>query len=99
MQNILIAGPTGNLGPHLVRELIAHGKDVYALIRPESMLKPEKINPLKEQGVYLVEGDLNDPLSLDKACSGMDAVISAVGGGQIMQQDPLCLLGTGKVRP
>ena len=89
MQHILLAGPTGNLGPYLVKELIAHNKDVYALIRPESMSNPEKVNPLKALGVNLVSGDVNDPISLDHACAGMDGVISALGGGQIMQQGAL----------
>lgn len=89
MQKILLAGPTGNLGPHLAKELVAQKKEVYALIRPESMTNPEKVNPLKELGVILVPGDVNDPASLEKACEGKDAVISALGGGQIMQQEAL----------
>lgn len=89
MQHILLAGPTGNLGPYLAKELVAHNKDVYALIRPESMSDPKKVNPLKELGVHLVKGDVNDPVSLDKACAGKDAVISALGGGQLMQQEAL----------
>jgi uncharacterized protein YbjT (DUF2867 family) len=89
MQHILLAGPTGNLGPYLVRELVTQNKDVYALIRPESMSNPQKVNPLKELGVHLVKGDVNDPVSLDKACAGKDAVISALGGGQLMQQEAL----------
>ncbi len=89
MKNILIAGATGHLGPFLVKELIDQGKNVYALIRPESMSNPEKINPLKAQGAHLVEGDINDQASLDKACQNMDVVISALGGGQLMQQTNL----------
>ena len=89
MQHILLAGPTGNLGPHLIKELVAHNKDVHALIRPESMSNPEKVNPLKALGVNLMAGDVNDPVSLDHACAGMDAVISALGGGQLMQQKAL----------
>jgi uncharacterized protein YbjT (DUF2867 family) len=89
MQNILLAGPTGNLGPHLAKELIAQNKNVFALVRPESINNPDKINPLKELGVKLVAGDVSDHASLDKACIGMDTVISALGGGQIMQQEAL----------
>ena len=89
MQNILLAGPTGNLGPHLAKEFITQNKNVFALVRPESMNNPDKVNPLRELGVEFVVGDVNDPASLDNACVGMDAVISALGGGQIMQQEAL----------
>jgi len=30
MQNILLAGPTGNLGPHLAKALKNNGKNVFA---------------------------------------------------------------------
>jgi uncharacterized protein YbjT (DUF2867 family) len=89
MQNVLLAGATGNLGPHLAKELVAHDKNVFALIHPKSMLIPEKVDPLKSLGVNLVMGDVNNPISLDAACIGMDAVISALGGGQILQQEAL----------
>lgn len=89
MQNILLAGPTGNLGPHLAKALKNNGKDVFALVRPKTMADPGKILPLKELGVHLVEGDLNDQPSLEKACKGMDAVISAVGGNEIQLQENL----------
>lgn len=89
MQHVLVVGPTGNLGPHLVKALIKREKDVYALIRPDSMADPAKVNPLREMGVHLVEGDLSNPVSLEHACAGKDAVISAAGGGQLMMQEAL----------
>lgn len=89
MQNILLAGPTGNLGPHLAKALINSHKTVFALVRPESLEDDMKTRPLKELGVHLVAGDLNDQVSLDRACKGMDAVISAVGGNQIRLQENL----------
>ena len=68
MQNILLVGATGNLGSRLVKELVKHQKDVHALIRPETMTDPKKVNPLKELGVRLVEGDLNDPVRAPAIC-------------------------------
>jgi uncharacterized protein YbjT (DUF2867 family) len=89
MKKILLAGPTGNLGPHLAKEMIAEGMEVFALVRPQTIENTGKVGPLKAMGVHLVPGDLNDPASLDSACQGMDAVVSALGGGQLMQQTDL----------
>jgi uncharacterized protein YbjT (DUF2867 family) len=86
MKKILIAGATGNLGPHLVKELTLQGHRVNALIRPETMKNDQKMCLLREAGVHIIEGDLNDPASLAKACEGQEVVISAVGAGQIMLQ-------------
>ncbi len=89
MQQVLVAGATGHLGPHLCKALMEAGKNVYALIRPETINNEEKVGPLKALGVQLVAGDLNDAASLHQACEGMDAIVSALGGGQIMQQKEL----------
>jgi uncharacterized protein YbjT (DUF2867 family) len=89
MKNILLAGPTGNLGPHLIKAFIEKNYQVYALIRPESINNPDKVAPLKALGVNLVEGDVNDKGGLEEICQGMDVVVSALGGGQLMQQESL----------
>ena len=86
MKKILIAGPTGNLGPHLVKELTQKGHQVSVLVRPETVKNEDKMRPIKEAGARIIEGDLDHPESLAKACAGQQVVISAVGGGQIMQQ-------------
>lgn len=89
MKRVLLAGATGNLGPHLAKAMVAQGMDVFALVRPQTMGNAEKVGPLKKMGVQLIPGDMNDPASLDRACEGMDAVVSALGGGQLMQQTDL----------
>ncbi|NND06065.1 MAG: NmrA family NAD(P)-binding protein [Saprospiraceae bacterium] len=89
MKKILIAGATGNLGPHLVKELVSHGHQVSAMLRPASIANLDKVNPLKKMGVHLVEGDLNNPETLYAPCQGQDVVLSAVGGEQIMMQTDL----------
>jgi uncharacterized protein YbjT (DUF2867 family) len=86
MERILIAGATGNLGPHLVKELTNQGHQVTVLLRSETLKNPEKLQPLQKAGVSIIEGDLGDYQALEKACANQDIVISAVGGGQIMQQ-------------
>lgn len=86
MKKILVVGPTGNLGPHLVKELAKNGHQVSALVRPQSAQNSAKMQPLKDAGATIIEGDLNDPESLARACKGQDVVISAAGMGEIMQQ-------------
>ncbi|MDH3247288.1 MAG: aromatic alcohol reductase [Saprospiraceae bacterium] len=89
MKKVLIVGATGNLGPHLVKALVDDGHDVSALLRPSSFNDPKKTKSLKDQGVHLIEGDLNDRSILQQVCKGKEVVISAVGGEQIMLQTSL----------
>ncbi len=91
MKKILIVGATGNLGPHLVKELVKQGHQVSALIRPVSISNSDKTSPLKQQGVRIVEGDLEDQDSLDRACAGQDVVISCAGAEQIAAQRNLAI--------
>ena len=86
MKKILIAGATGNLGPHLVKAFVNQGHQVSAIMRQSSLANPDKTNPLKDQGVALIEADLEDDQSLLTACEDQQIVISALGGGQILQQ-------------
>ena len=66
---VLVLGATGQLGSNLVRALLARGDQVRGLVRPTS-------NPLTLKGldVERVEGDLNDPESLVRACEGVRVV-------------------------
>ena len=42
--------------------------------------KQQQLDILESLGAKLVEGDLNDRLSLEKACTGVDTIVSAVSG-------------------
>lgn len=82
---ILVVGSTGFLGSDVVRRLAASGMQVRALVRASS--DPAKRAQLEASGAALVEGDLKDPASLQRACAGVDTVISTAsatlsrGGG------------------
>ncbi len=65
----LVTGATGLLGSHIVEQLVKRGRHVRALVRPGSDV--EFIKGLK---VELVEGDITDRASLDRACQGVDRV-------------------------
>ncbi len=69
---ILVVGATGQLGYTIVKKLIQTTNEVYAFHRKSSNIAPLK----KLKGLNLVEGDLIDPDSLEKAVKGMEVVIS-----------------------
>jgi NADH dehydrogenase len=71
---ILVAGATGYLGTEICRLLRERDADVRALVRRTSA--PDKVDALRALGVELVTGDLKDRRSLDRACKGVDTVIS-----------------------
>jgi len=72
---VLFVGATGDLGGRTLRELRTRGKAVRALVRPGS-----DVSGLPKEGVEVVRGDMLDPPSLDRAMSGVSAVISSAIG-------------------
>lgn len=73
-KKVLVAGATGQTGQLVVRELLAGGFEVRALVRDTA--KGRKV--LGDQ-VELAVGDVKDPASLAAAIAGTDAVVSAIG--------------------
>ena len=65
---ILITGGTGFIGRQLASDLLKKGLPVRLLVRD-----PEKARGFP--GAEIVQGDLQDPESLEKACKGVDKVI------------------------
>ena len=64
---ILVTGATGNVGRHVVSQLLASGASVRALTR-----KPGAGNlPVN---VEIVQGDLTVPESIERHLDGVDAV-------------------------
>jgi uncharacterized protein YbjT (DUF2867 family) len=66
----LVVTATGVLGGMVTRQLLAEGKPVRALVRPNSSYQQ-----LEEAGAEIAIGDLRDPESLRAACAGVDHVI------------------------
>jgi len=65
---ILITGATGQQGGAVARELLAKGAKVRAMTRhPES----PKALELKRLGAEIVQGDLDDPASVERALNGV----------------------------
>ncbi len=67
---ILIVGVTGVLGRETARQLLAAGHKVCGLTR-----NPDNAAVLQALGAEIVQGDLIDKASLERACQGVDAVL------------------------
>jgi dihydroflavonol-4-reductase len=72
--NILVTGGTGFIGRHVVRLLLRQGACVRILCRT-----PEKAGQLFGDAATVVEGDLLDPASLERACRGAQTVLNLGG--------------------
>jgi len=70
----LVVGATGLLGTEICRRLRDGGEDVRALVRKTSEVL--KVERLKSFGCEIMTGDLQDKASLDRACKGIETVIS-----------------------
>ncbi len=74
-RTVLVTGATGNQGGAVVDHLLASETafDVRGLTRDATS---ERAETLDDRGVEMVEGDLDDPDSLDAAFDGVDAVFA-----------------------
>jgi uncharacterized protein YbjT (DUF2867 family) len=66
---ILVVGATGNVGREVVRQLVAGGAPLRALVRD-----PARASHIRLPGVDIVVGDLARPETLDPALAGVDRV-------------------------
>ena len=64
---ILVTGATGRTGSEVVKELIAKGEQVRALVRD-----PERAEAIRGPGVELIVGDVEKPETWDAALNGVD---------------------------
>ena len=82
-QAVLLAGATGMLGSQIARHLLDQPEArVRLLVRGgDTAGKRAALDPLLARGAEIIEGDLADLASLDRAAQGMDVIVSAVQGG------------------
>ena len=70
-KHVLVIGVTGNQGGHVARKLLREGHSVRGMTRkPDGAVAKE----IKKLGAEIVQGDLNDRASIERACKGMDVV-------------------------
>jgi uncharacterized protein YbjT (DUF2867 family) len=87
-KTVLVTGATGRQGGAVVRHLLPKGWKLRALTRNPSS---SAARDLTSQGVEVVQGDLEDPASLERAAAGADGIYSvqdfwAVGAKREVQQ-------------
>ena len=81
-QTVLLAGATGMLGRHIAQNLLDQpNARLRLLVRPGNTKTQAALGLLLARGAEIIEGDLADPGSLDRATAGVDVIVSAVQGG------------------
>jgi len=79
----LVTGATGFLGSHVARVLAEQGADLRLLVRSTSNLK--NLERLKAE---TVTGDLRDPVSIERALSGVDTVFHVAADYRLWVRNP-----------
>ena len=74
--NLLIFGATGGTGRQLVKQALEQGHKVTAFARD-----PAKLD-IKHTNLKVVQGNVMDLTSVEKAVQGQDAVVCVLGSGR-----------------
>jgi nucleoside-diphosphate-sugar epimerase len=73
---VVVTGATGYVGSHSIAALTSAGHRIRVLARsPEAV--PAALAPLGVDGVETVTGDVTDPVAVERALDGADAVLHA----------------------
>ncbi|MGA8603828.1 MAG: NmrA/HSCARG family protein [Thermoplasmata archaeon] len=68
---VLVTGITGKQGGHVAQHLLARGHRVRGMVRDPTS---SKLGTLRSQGVEILKGSFGDPLAMEKAARGVDAM-------------------------
>ena len=80
---VMVTGSTGFLGVPLCLELAQRGIEVHALARSVA-----KSHPLHHPMIRVVQGDLLDPESLEKAAEGCDCIFHLAAYTKVLENAP-----------
>ncbi len=83
---VLVLGATGGSGRLIVRDALAKGHSVVALVRSKAKADLP--------GVHMIEGDARDEGTLTRALNGCDAVVSSLGTGMGFSEVSLLTVAT-----
>lgn len=90
IKSVLLAGSTGRMGAHVVRELLK---------RPEVRLRVLNRRAVEPHPrIEVIQGSASDPAVADAAVAGMDAVVSTMNGGKDVLVDGQSALLDAAVR-
>ena len=88
---ILVLGATGATGRHLVEQALDQNHRVTALARnPDKLATPSG-------DLTVVQGDVTDPLAVERAVASQDAVICALGSSTPFRRDPTLVNGVANL--
>lgn len=94
---ILLAGATGMFGSRIAHHLLTDSSARVRTLVRDAAGNSEKLEPLIKAGAEVIEGDLSDPASLDRATRGVDVIVSAVQGGpDVIVDGQVALAKAGK---
>ncbi|MBI5543672.1 MAG: NmrA family NAD(P)-binding protein, partial [Deltaproteobacteria bacterium] len=80
---VLVTGATGKQGGMTARHLLRRGHHVRALVRnPDAVAAQD----LRQRGAELVVGDFDEPVTLERATLGQDAVYAVTPGMAVPAQ-------------
>lgn len=88
---ILLTGITGNIGGATARALLAKGVKFRALVRDFG-----KAAAWAEQGVELMEGDIEDPAAVKRALYGIDRALLVMPNSEFQERAELSFTRTAK---
>ncbi len=80
----LLIGATGATDQEIVKQGLALGHEITALVRDASKVA------LSDPRLHLVAGDILKPLDVDAAMAGQDAVVCSVHGGRDSNSTSRC---------
>ena len=96
-QTILLAGATGMLGSRIAHHLLQQPEARLRLLVRNLPARNDALHALVVAGAELIEGDLTDRASLDRATQGIDVIVSAVQGGpEVMVEGQVALAEAGR---
>lgn len=94
---ILLAGATGMFGSRIAHHLLVQPHARVRLLVRNIAGNRDKLEPLVKGGAELIDGDLANPASLDRATRGVDVIVSAVQGGpDVIVDGQVALAKAGK---
>ncbi len=89
--NMLVFGASGRTGRELVKQGLAQGHTVTAFVRhPASFV-------IAHPQLKVVQGDAADRVSVERAVSGQDVVICALGAANLLKRDQAVVVGVHNI--
>ena len=85
---VAIFGATGKTGIEVVKQALDQGHTVTAFVRDPARLA------IEDENLTFISGDVFDPVSVDQAVQGQDAVVVALGAGSDLQKTTVRTTGT-----